>query len=171
MFATTKEVFVYVYIYVQPSSDPQSPFPPRSVNSSSMNSPDSSSNTTSSFHRPQCHDTKAPLSLSLSLLKNFPKENNNRRPWVHAAWHKKTLYFSTIIRNTKSPENNNKNKNRKTEAQQTSSDGEEQLASNDNVPVQREGRGEDVEGQWGWGFQKTLALSTVTFCFTHNYDS
>jgi len=33
----------------------------------------------------------------------------------------------------------------KTEAQQTSGDGEEQLASNDNVPVQREGRGEDVE--------------------------
>jgi hypothetical protein len=33
----------------------------------------------------------------------------------------------------------------KTEAQHTSGDGEEQLASNDNVPVQREGRGEDVE--------------------------
>jgi len=113
-----------------------------------MNSPDSSSNTTtSSFHRPQCHNTKT-LSLSLSLLKNFPKENNNRRPWVHAARHKKTPYFSTIIRDKKSPENknNNNNKNRKTEAQQTSGDGEEQLASNDNVPVQREGRGEDVEG-------------------------
>jgi hypothetical protein len=116
-----------------------------------MNSPDSTSNTTSSFHSPQCHNTKTlslSLSLSLSLLKNFPKENNNRRPWVHAARHKKTLYFSTIIRDKKSPENNNNNnnKNRKTEAQQTSGDGEEQLASNDNVPVQREGRGEDVEG-------------------------
>ncbi len=59
----------------------------------------------------------------------------------------KRLYFSTIIRDKKSPENNNNNnnKNRKTEAQHTSGDGEEQLASNDNVPVQREGRGEDVE--------------------------
>lgn len=43
MFATTKEIFVYVRIYVQPSSVPESPSPPRSVNSSSMNSPDSSS--------------------------------------------------------------------------------------------------------------------------------
>jgi hypothetical protein len=99
------------------------------------------------------HKNPLSLTLSLSLLRNFPKENNNRRPWVHAARHKNTVYFSTILRDTKSPENNN-NKNRKTEAQQTSGDGEEQLASNDNVPVQREGRGEDVEGQWGGVFKK-----------------